>query len=182
MKNILIFVLFFVPNFSFADEFSEVFTRINQIRKNHNLKFVSINPKLNQAAQSQANWMAQVGRMDHLREQPSSFEEYKTCNFHPAHRVVNSGYFTFEELFNLRQIPNGVVVDPKPTADNNVNEIIARGVGGPEVYSPARVVNGWMHSPGHKKVILTPHYKEIGVGITFKQGETYWCVVFANRD
>lgn len=182
MKNILfIFVLFFSSTaFAQSNEFSEVFNRINQIRKQHNLKTLKIHHKLNQAAQSQSDWMASVRRMDHLREQPASFEEYKNCDFHPAHRVIKTGYFNFDDLFNLKQIPNGVVVEAKPEADN-VNEIIARGVGGPEIYSPQRVVVGWMNSPGHRQVILTPRYKECGIGITFRQGETYWCVVFANR-
>lgn len=37
------------------------------------------------------------------------------------------------------------------------------------------VMNGWLHSLGHKNNILNPDFKEIGVGFC----GTCWCVVFA---
>ena len=32
--------------------------------------------------------------------------------------------------------------------------------------SPVAIVDGWMHSPPHRAVILTPQFREIGVGDT----------------
>ena len=46
--------------------------------------------------------------------------------------------------------------------------------------SPEEVVDGWMNSPGHRKAILTPETKEIGVGFEIDDvsGQTYWIQAF----
>lgn len=40
------------------------------------------------------------------------------------------------------------------------------------------VMNGWMHSAGHRRNILTPYFTDIGVGVVGK----YWCVDFGTKD
>ena len=41
------------------------------------------------------------------------------------------------------------------------------------------VMNGWMHSPGHKRNILNKGFTKIGVGKAInKNGVIYWCVQF----
>lgn len=32
--------------------------------------------------------------------------------------------------------------------------------------TPAEIVNGWMHSPGHRANILRPEFSQVGVGLT----------------
>ena len=101
---------------------------------------------------------------------------------HPVNRVANSGYYGFDELFETVVGQSGIVVNPKPATDN-IDEIIAVGKApGSEAYKPNTIVTGWMNSPGHRKAILTPKYREMGIGISsIRQGEVYWCVVFANK-
>lgn len=168
---------------SFADErTADVLRRINAVRRSHGLEPVSLNAKLTAAAKSQSNWMASVGRMDHLREQATSFEEFKRCSYHPSNRVVASGYFAFEELFRVDKNGGGFVVHPKPAADNKVGEIIARGWGGYDSGRTDKIVTGWMNSPGHRSEILKREYREAGVAVTsLHPGDYYWCVVFAYR-
>jgi uncharacterized protein YkwD len=44
------------------------------------------------------------------------------------------------------------------------------------------VMKGWMSSPGHRRNLLNPSYKEIGVGIAKnKKGEPYHCQDFGAR-
>lgn len=184
MKTLFCFLFLFFCSSSFAaDLYSEVYYKINAIRKQHGLVTLSHNNQLQSAAQSQSDWMAKVQRMDHLRDYPSSFEEYKVSNYHPANRVINSGYFKFEDLFSVRTGQTGVAIDPLPAANENVSEIIAMGRSADsKAYNTNIIVQGWMRSPGHKKVILTPNFKEMGIGISsIRTGEVYWCVVFANR-
>ncbi|MEH3054868.1 MAG: CAP domain-containing protein [Patulibacter minatonensis] len=45
----------------------------------------------------------------------------------------------------------------------SLGENIAWGTG--QRATPAAIVDAWMHSPGHKANILTPSFKEIGIGI-----------------
>ena len=45
----------------------------------------------------------------------------------------------------------------------SLGENIAWGTG--DRSTPAAIVDAWMHSPGHKRNILDPTFKEIGIGI-----------------
>lgn len=45
--------------------------------------------------------------------------------------------------------------------------------------TPESVMEGWMNSPGHKKNILNPNFKEIGIGYT--ANGNYWVQMFATR-
>lgn len=45
-----------------------------------------------------------------------------------------------------------------------VGENLAWGAGGAE--TPAKIVNAWMKSPGHRKNILNGRFRDIGIGIT----------------
>ena len=161
---------------------SQVCFGINAIRSSMGLNRLNREPRLDSAAKSQSDWMASVGRMEHLREFPKSLEEYRICNHHPANRVVNSGYFAFDELFVINYNGGGAEVHPRPAANTHVGEIIAAGRGGgPDVRRPDIILNGWMNSPGHRQAILTPHFNDFGVGVSARGGDVYWCVVFASR-
>ena len=160
----------------------EIFYKINRIRNNNGLVTLKINQKLNLAADSQSDWMSQVRRMDHLRKMPDSFDKYKTCSYHPVNRVVKSGYYKFEDLFNTNYRNNHIVFEPKDIAKKNIGEIIAMSKAMDQSYNTNIIVTGWMNSPGHRKAILTPHYREMGIGISSpRYGEVYWCVVFATH-
>lgn len=57
-----------------------------------------------------------------------------------------------------------------------VGENIAAGAA-----SPKAVMELWMNSTGHRKNILDPHYKELGVGYTYKKDteyKHYWVQLF----
>ena len=167
------------PVASASDLEASVFRSINSVRASHGLQTLSGNPALAEAARSQSVWMANVGRMEHLRPPARSFDEFLTCDYHPSNRVVKSGYFKFEELFRVDRNPTGAVVVPLPAANDKVGEIIAKGAGGPGAYDYGTVVRGWMNSPGHRREILKGHYREMGVSVVSpRSGETYWCVVF----
>ena len=45
--------------------------------------------------------------------------------------------------------------------------------------TPEDVVNGWMHSEGHKANILSPEFSKIGVGYV-NNGRPYWTQIFTN--
>ena len=44
--------------------------------------------------------------------------------------------------------------------------------------SPQEVMNDWMHSPGHRRNILNPRYRQIGVGAVSSGRSIYWTQVF----
>ena len=168
-----------------ADPLQEVARRINAQRQEHKLSKLNYNDKLAKAAQSQADWMASVGKMEHLRgKEATSFEEWKQSDHHPVNRIIHAGYFDWQELFSL-EVENGQqVLVAKPGANDHVGEIIAHGdpQSGPGRFQPKVIVAGWMNSPGHRKTILTEGFEEIGVGFArTKQGDAFWCAVFGKK-
>jgi uncharacterized protein YkwD len=187
MRKFLFFIFAFglIPDIcSASDLHSQILNKINNVRRSHGLSVLKENAKLNVAAQSQSDWMSQSRNCTHLREAPRTAEEYKTGNHHPINRVINSGYFTFDQLFKTEYNPDGsgVAFHPLDIAHSNVGEIVASGLGAPNVYDTNIIVRGWMNSPGHRKTILTPHYEEFGVGVTsIRHNETWWCVIFTKR-
>ena len=46
--------------------------------------------------------------------------------------------------------------------------------------TPQEVVTTWMRSPGHRRNILSPRFKKIGIGIAQKSGRNYWTELFTN--
>jgi uncharacterized protein YkwD len=168
---------------AFGDDFPfvpDVAKRINAERAKKGLTRLKYNETLAKAAQSQAEWMAQQQKMEHLRPAPKSLEEHKTCNEHPANRIINAGYFTWDDLFVVETRADGHVVNPRPDTDSRVGEIIAKGANaGHPATQPPQIVPGWMNSPGHRKTILTPQFEEFGIGCACIENDTYWCVVFA---
>jgi len=183
MRTILILAFALLAPFAHgADLEALVFSSINGVRASHGLAALSRNDELAAAARSQSLWMANVGRMDHMRPPARSFEEFLSCDYHPSNRVVKSGYFRFEDLFRVDRNPTGAVVVPLAAANEKVGEIIARGAGGPGAYDHRTVVKGWMNSPGHRQEILKAPYREMGVSVVSpRNGETYWCVVFGYK-
>jgi len=181
MRAFFVFV-FLLPGLCLgSDLHSEVARVINSIRSENGLSVLENNRMLADAAQSQSDWMSSVGRMDHMREPAKSFDEFKVCNHHPVNRVINSGYYSFDDLFDTFKDSKGVSVRPKPETEL-VDEIVAWGRAGKDAYRTDIIVSGWMRSPGHRKAILNPAFRDMGVGITSPaDGEVYWCVVFGMR-
>jgi uncharacterized protein YkwD len=184
MRSTLLFlVASLLPGFCLGSDLdAEIFAGINSIRTSRGLCALEWEPRLAAAARSQSLWMAEVGRMDHLREPARSFEEFLVCDYHPSNRVVKSGYFAFEDLYRAERGDKGATVYPLPAANDKVGEIIAKGWGGEGAYDVRRVLVGWMNSPGHREEILKGDYRDAGVAVCSpRPGETYWCVVFAYR-
>ena len=161
----------------------DVFVRINRHRTQNGLKPCAYNKVLEKAAQRHAEWMARQRKMEHLQEAPQNVEQHRTSNHHPIHRVINAGYVSWDEMFTVEPNATGAVISPKPGANESIGEIIAAAWGGghPASHSDQMVV-GWMKSPGHRKEILTSHYKQMGIGVacTPDGKDTFWCVVFGD--
>lgn len=73
-----------------------------------------------------------------------------------------------KQRFFAHVTPGGKdVVDRVPKSyqrkNPSIGENIAWGSGG--LASPRAIVNGWMHSPGHRANILRAKFREIGIGI-----------------
>lgn len=63
---------------------------------------------------------------------------------------------------------------PRLTGEN-----LARGEA--EAGAPSAIVEGWMHSPGHRENILRRGFEEIGIGIVVDGGEAFYATTFGAR-
>ncbi|HEX2084973.1 MAG TPA: CAP domain-containing protein [Solirubrobacteraceae bacterium] len=75
----------------------------------------------------------------------------------PHQRIVSAGYRP-----------------PRRTGEN-----LAKGEG--EAGSAASIVDGWMHSPGHRANILRRGFEEIGVAIVEGDGTSIYVTTFGAR-
>lgn len=164
------------------DLFRKVASMVSDERQKIGLSRLDYDERLEKAALSQARWMAQVGRMEHLRgERPKDFGDYLRSDHHHATRILKTGYVRWQDLFDVREEGGRKHVTAKPDADNHVSEIIA--FAGPNTGTAPRqlpiVVPGWMKSPGHRAVIVKPGWRHIGAATaTARDGSTYYCVTF----
>tara|TARA_Y100000034_G_scaffold125150_2_gene174331 strand:+ start:6863 stop:7507 length:645 start_codon:yes stop_codon:yes gene_type:complete len=165
----------------FAVEPTEIVGYLDAERNSPPLKY---SKKLAAAAQSQADWMASVGKMKHLRgQQPTSFKAWLKSDHHPVNRVIQTGYVQWDTLFVLKNHRGRQTLVAKGKPDDYVGEIIAHGnpKSGPGRFQPSVIVRGWMNSPGHRKAILRG-YTEVGVGFArTSRGDAFWCVVFGRK-
>jgi uncharacterized protein YkwD len=76
------------------------------------------------------------------------FEHVNPDGVPPENRMAAAGYTL---------LPGGM------TGEN-----IAWGDGG--LASPAAIMDGWMHSPGHRENILRPGFREVGIGVSLGNG------------
>lgn len=161
----------------------DVFNRINEQRTQRGLGRLTYNNTLENAAQAHAEWMAREGKMEHLQPQAENLEDFRSCNHHPINRAINAGYLRWDEAFRVENTPTGQVVHAQPAVNDRIGEIIAGAWNaGHPATQPARIVNGWMNSPGHRQEILTGRYREMGIGVACPPGakDTFWCVVFGD--
>ncbi len=140
--------------------------------------------RLEQAALSHSQWMARVGKMEHLQgQQPQDFGDYLKSDHHHCTRILKTGYLEWSDLFDVSNEGGIRRVHRKPDADDHVSEIIAfagPGSGVPKQQLPI-VVPGWMRSPGHRGVIVKKCWRDIGAAFAIaKDRSTYYCVTFGS--
>ena len=166
------------------DLFHRVAEMVNDERQKLGLPRLTYDGRLEQAALSQAQWMAKVGKMVHLRgEMPKRFEEWLACEHHHANRVFKTCYLKWEDLYTLSVKGNGASIEAKQGANDRCSEVIAfASAGAGPVPRPLPiVVPGWMNSPGHRATIVKTCWRDIGAAFAVaRDGSTYYCVVFGN--
>lgn len=172
-----------VASNAFANDlFRRVAEMVNDERQKVGLKRLVYNEKLEQAAVSHSQWMARVGKMEHLQgERPQDFGDYLKSDHHHCTRILKTGYLDWQDLFDVTEDANGRHVHAKANADDHVSEIIAyAGPGNGTVPDQLPiVVPGWMRSPGHRQVIVKTCWKDIGGAFAIaRDGSTYYCVTF----
>jgi uncharacterized protein YkwD len=76
--------------------------------------------------------------------------------------MVRRGYFAHGHAFEARVRDTGYLTT---TGRWRIGETLAWGWG--RGATPREVVRAWMASPGHRKVLLRPAYREVGIGVVW---------------
>jgi len=165
-----------------SDLFRQIAAMLNDERQKIGLPRLAYNDKLEQAALAHSQWMARVGKMEHLQgERPADFRDYLRSDHNHATRILKTGYLSVDALYEVTR--DGAIghVRTKPDVDERVSEIIAYaspGTGSVQQQLPT-VVPGWMKSPGHRAVIVKTCWKELGAAFAVsRNGSTYYCITF----
>jgi len=181
------------------DDRQAVIRFINRERAAHGLMELVEDNRLSVAAQSHADWVAKNGKGGHLQgEVPArgtSYEEFletwSRSDWHASTRVVRAGYATLDMMYKPSTVNGQTVINPIDGLGELLGENVAFGAATSPIerFSPERIVQEWMASPGHRKTILGPRFREIGIGYAVTRGATSrkdqaagWCAVFSTPE
>jgi uncharacterized protein YkwD len=126
----------------------ETFAQHNNIRRDHNLPTFCVHPDLQRAARAHSTDMLFEDYFDHRScNRPSNDYRRLNCDEEFFERIDRFGYTNY----------------------STIGENIAWGSG--TLGTPAKIMDAWMHSPGHRANILKWDYREIGIGV--REGDNY---------
>ena len=182
-----------------SDDRQAIIRFINRERTAHGLTRLVEDKRLSVAAQSQAAWVIKDGKSGHLQgEMPAkgkSYEEFlqlwSRSDWHASTRVVKAGYVTLDVIYKPLDSTGPLLINPVVGISELLGENVAYGAttSPMERFSPERIVKEWMASPGHRKTILCPRFREIGVGYAVTPGVASrneqaagWCTVFSTPE
>jgi uncharacterized protein YkwD len=148
------------PSVEAADLANRIHAQINEQRKRHGLGLLAWNTDLSRIAAKHSHDMARRNYFSHDSPEGKTFSyRYQQGGFTCEIRIGKLVYagaenIALSHLYNSMTIENGV-------ADyhwNSAHEIALK------------TVDGWMNSPGHRENILTPYWRQEGVGVEIGPG------------
>lgn len=143
------------PAVNAADLAQRIHALINAERARHGLTSLSWDAALARIAARHSRDMARRNYLSHDSPEGQNFAgRYRQAGYSCAiriGRVIHAGAenIALSRLYNSATIENGTAY-----YDWNSPQAIAR-----------KTVDGWMHSPGHRKNILTPYWRHEGIGV-----------------
>lgn len=131
-----------------------VLAAVNREREAAGLAKLSFKTSLIRAARSHTHFMAARSALSHTGDGGSTVPE-RLRDF----GYESSGYTSWK-----------------------VGETLASGTAGTVIATPAAIVALWMHSPGHRGVLMTAGFRDVGVGVVRgDDGLRYFTVDFGRR-
>jgi len=143
------------PTLSPADLGQQIHSLINRERRKHNLKVLAWDERLVVVALTHSRDMLERNYLSHNdlegRDFVSRYRRHKyDCRVTIGHVIYTGAEnIAFQRRYSSVVFRNGV-----PRYRWNSTEDVAR-----------TTVEGWMESPGHRKNILTPHWRREGIGV-----------------
>jgi uncharacterized protein YkwD len=148
------------PAVEATDLANRIHALINEKRKRHGLRLLAWNNALSRIAAKHSRDMANRDYLGHDSPEGETFSDrYRQDGYLCEIRIGNLIYagaenIALSRLYNSMTMENNIAYYNW----NSVQEIALK------------TVEGWMHSPGHRKNILTPYWRQEGIGIEISPG------------
>ena len=152
------------PKVEAIDLARRIHAQINKNRKKYGLQSLAWNDALSRIAAKHSRDMANRNYLDHATPEGKNFpDRYQQDGFSCEIRAGSTIYtgaenIALSRIYNSTIKENGVVYYDW----NSVQEIVLK------------TVNGWMKSPMHRKNILTPHWRQEGIGVEIGPGNSIY--------
>lgn len=165
MKKILLFTLLFVAFYSFIFPKSnyvinlekEILKLVNQKRKEHNLKPLKLDEKLNEIAAHHSKDMVKRNYISHIT--PDGLgpnDRAKKAGFNIKKKEKNGYRIGIGE--NIYETQAMIEENGKVRYFLEKASVVAK-----------KAVDSWMASEGHRKNMLNPDYKICGIGVAISK-------------
>ena len=143
------------PALGIAQLEKEIHILINKERKKHHLSALAWNDALSAIARKHSSDMAKRNYFSHFSPEGHDFSyRYEQEGYSCALPADGRIYLGAENIFQNNLYDRIVYVNDAAYYEWNTMAKIAD-----------TTVQGWMNSPGHRKNILTPHWKSEGIGV-----------------
>ncbi len=128
---------------------------INRERRKHGLKMMELDDHLSRIARNHGRDMSKRNYFSHDSPEGRNFSDrYREAGYRCGIRAGNIIYTGAENIFQNNLYDSVTTINGKRYYDWNSLEKIAE-----------TTVEGWMNSAGHRKNILTPHWRNEGIGV-----------------
>lgn len=143
------------PALNIGELEKEIHSLINKERQNQGLSLLSWNNTLSRTARKHSQDMAKRSYFSHNSPEGHDFSyRYRQEGYSCGVSVKETIYMGAENIFQNNLYDRVVYVGRVARYDWNTMRKIAEST-----------VQGWMNSPGHRKNILTPHWRSEGIGV-----------------
>ena len=143
------------PHITVSELEKRIHVLINEERRKHGLSALTGNDALSRIARKHSSDMAKRNYFSHYSPEGHDFSyRYKQEGYSCAIPVNERIYLGAENIFQNNLYDRVVFIDDVAHYEWNSMAKIAE-----------TTVQGWMNSPGHRKNILTPHWKNEGIGV-----------------
>jgi len=134
---------------------------INKERAKYGLSLLAGNEALSRIARGHSKDMGTRRYFSHDSPEGHDFSfRYRQAGYTCSLRVGNTVHMGAENIYQNVRFNSVTTVNGKTYYDWNSEEQIAE-----------TTVRGWMDSPGHRKNILTPHWRSEGIGVFLSPDE-----------
>lgn len=152
------------PRIEAADLAKRIHTLINKQRTKHGLQSLTWNDTLSRIAAKHSHDMANRNYLDHNTPEGDSFSDRYRQGGYSCGIQIGNVIHTGAENIALSRLYHSTTTENRVTYYhwNSVQEIALK------------TVDGWMNSPGHRKNILTPHWRHEGIGVKIGSGNNIY--------